>query len=373
MAVDPTAAMYSGGAPSGYDDEMLKRLQKQMAGMPDAGSGGMTGKTPGPTAQSTSGTVGTQMPSGQFPVNVPTAPAAPAPVRSEPLPQATATAAPKGDQTFLDWAGKTYGISKARGGGFSDLPQGTSLEQVIQRYNTDTGANAKYLGGPSGDRADFGEGQSDALTAGGQIWSDFGGRNGGGAPGGGAGVGGDVALGGGGGSPAYADGMSEAIQRLLKRGEAPITGDDPSIAAQFLPQRNALERGAQLARAAAAQRGAVTGTNIGGAGGALDAEVNSINEDVGAKSGELMGELVGRELAGRRGDVVNAIQFAQGEERLALQKQLQDIDAQLRQQGLDLQGRSLNNQNAQFYDTMGYNAGRDEYLFNQLYGQGLGA
>lgn len=109
-----------------------------------------------------------------------------------------------GDKAWLDWINATYGKSSSRGTGFSDLPKGVSLEQAIGRFNQETGAGAKYIGGPSGDRVDFGQGVTDALTAGGQLWSDYGAmsgqpREGASAPGGGGG-GGYGGYGGGGGS-----------------------------------------------------------------------------------------------------------------------------------------------------------------------------
>ena len=109
--------------------------------------------------------------------------------------QAAAPAAAGGsDKGWLDWINSAYGQSASRGTGFADLPQGVSLEQAIGRYNQETGAGAKYIGGPSGDRVDFGQGVTDALTAGGQLWSDYGAmsgqpRQGASAPSGGGGGG----------------------------------------------------------------------------------------------------------------------------------------------------------------------------------------
>lgn len=102
-------------------------------------------------------------------------------------------APPKAGTSWLDWIAQTYGTSKARGGGFADLPGGTSVEQAIQRFNQETGSNARYIGGASGDQVDFGQGATDVLTAGGQLWQNPYGLGsgpaapaGGGAPGGGA-------------------------------------------------------------------------------------------------------------------------------------------------------------------------------------------
>ena len=163
----------------------------------------------------------------------------------------------------------------------------------------------------------------------------------------------------------------DAIMRLLKRGEKPVTGED--VASQFDPVARQYDRGATRAREQSAERLAQQGLNQGGQGGPLDTEVQSINEHTTEAKGGLMAQLVGQEIAGRRADVANAIQFAQGEERNQLQMQLAQLDNELRRMGLDLQGKQLSQQNQQFYDTMGYNIGRDEYLFNQTAGQDIGA
>lgn len=161
------------------------------------------------------------------------------------------------------------------------------------------------------------------------------------------------------------DDVMSWIRRLLGRGEAPVSADDPAIKAQFDPIKGVMERGGQMARGAAAERQAFNGTNVAGGGGALDAEVNSINEGTQSKEGELMAGLVGDELKGRRADVANAINFAQGEEKMNLQRELAAIDAEIRKQ-------AMSNQNTQFYDNQAYNIGRDEYMFNQNYDNNLG-
>lgn len=107
------------------------------------------------------------------------------------------------NQGFLDWATKTFG---ADANSFVKIPPG-QLQQILQRYTAETGNQAKFMGGPSGDRVDFGQGVQDALTSSGQIWNDertgAGGPQGvrpGGAGGGSAGRGAPVAWGGGGGA-----------------------------------------------------------------------------------------------------------------------------------------------------------------------------
>lgn len=116
-------------------------------------------------------------------------------------PKAPPAAAPQAgqfannQQGFLDWATQKFGAGK-RGGGFVDIPPG-QLQQVAQQYAQATGNTANFLGGPSGDRIDFGQGAQDALTSGGSIWNPAGGN--GGAQGGS--VGGPVPWGGGGPFP----------------------------------------------------------------------------------------------------------------------------------------------------------------------------
>ena len=200
----------------------------------------------------------------------------------------------------------------------------------------------------------------------GATWTPAGGN--GPNPGGSSAGGGGGAGGAGGGSFGFSSSGSQfgsqdpaihaAIMRLLARGEKPVGEQD--IASQYGPASHALERGAQRTRMAAAERAAAGGGNQGGAGGgAFDANVNAINEGLGQQQGELAANLTGRELMARRGDVANALQFAQGEERTALQLQLSQIDSQLRRE-------QMGQQNQQFYDTMGYNMGRDEMLYNQI-------
>lgn len=109
------------------------------------------------------------------------------------LPEATRTSgggAPQAgqwsanNQGFLDWATKTYG---ADANSFVKLPQGQGFQDVLKRYTQETGNQATYQGGASGDKVDFGQGTRDALTSSGQIWRDE--RNdGGGGSGGGGGL-----------------------------------------------------------------------------------------------------------------------------------------------------------------------------------------
>mgnify|MGYP001611269443 CR=1 FL=1 len=164
------------------------------------------------------------------------------------------------------------------------------------------------------------------------------------------GGGGGAQQGGGGGSTLTAAGLKEfdptvrqAILELLQRGRTPVGTQD--VIGQYAPLARLMERNAQQTRGAAAERLAFQGVNRGGAGGPLDAEVNSINERLGEQQQGLMASLLGQEIQARRGDLTNALQFAQGSERMQLQLQLSQLDNELRRFG-------MGQQNRQFYDNL---------------------
>lgn len=154
--------------------------------------------------------------------------------------------------------------------------------------------------------------------------------------------------------------IRDAIYRLLEEGFKPVNPNSPDFQARYAPVSASLQRGAQRAKDAAAERLAFQGANIGGAGGALDAESNKIMENLALGEGQLTAQLVTDDLEAQREQVYNALQFAQGEERMALQAMLSQLDNELRRYGIDTQ-------NQQFYDDLGYRIGRDEYLFNSDY------
>jgi hypothetical protein len=110
------------------------------------------------------------------------------------------------NQGFLDWAtAKKVGEQQ---GSFIKIPP-AQLPALLQRYTQETGNQANFQGGPSGDRVDFGQGTQDALTSSGQIWNNE--STGAGGPGGSrpapsAGGGGPYAMSSGGGTPGYGPG-----------------------------------------------------------------------------------------------------------------------------------------------------------------------
>lgn len=263
------------------------------------------------------------------------------------------------DSFIADHPDYMTGVTSSHNGEYMNLPSGEGMD-AFQDYGPG-GKNKPQFGSKDYNYETGAKYSPQEAAAAEAKWaSEHPSSGAGGAPpsaGGGAG--------GGVGGGTQDDETMSWIRRLLGRGEAAIGADDPAIKAQFDPIKGVMERSGQMARGAAAERQAFTGTNVAGGGGALDAEVNSINEGTGAKEGELMAGLIGDELKGRRADVANAINFAQGEEKMNLQRELAAIDAEIRKQG-------LSQQNTQFYDNQAYNIGRDEYMFNQNYDNNLG-
>jgi hypothetical protein len=149
--------------------------------------------------------------------------------------------------------------------------------------------------------------------------------------------------------------VDDAITRLLGRGEAPVTR--ASVDDQYSPVAAVIQRNAERQQAQAAERATFQGTNIGGAGGSLDAEGQQINEAAGMQQGQLMASLITGELTQRRADVVNAINFAQGDQKMRLQAQLAALDRELERQ-------RLAQQNQQYYDDLGFRIGDREMYYN---------
>jgi hypothetical protein len=278
----------------------------------------------------------------------PTLPSAPAPGQyttpGTPAPTATPAPAPpsgNADRTWLDWIVKTYGPSKTRqgadAGAFADLPAGTSLEQVIQRFNQETGSQAKYMGGPSGDRVDFGNGVTDALTSQGQLWSDYGGRGGPGVPAGGGG--GGIGAGGGAGSGnAYTDQIRAMLMERIKRNQGPLNEQDSGITEAMNAARLEAGRTSDQERKDLAERAYASG-DLGGdtirQGVMQSAEKNAVG------LGSMRAKLIMQEYATRRAELSDDMQkaLASGDAQMAREAQvaLAQLDATVRREGYGIQ------------------------------------
>jgi hypothetical protein len=147
--------------------------------------------------------------------------------------------------------------------------------------------------------------------------------------------------------------IPDAIMRLLGRGEGGTGPKDPNIAGPTAAYRATVERQGRRNRNAMAERYAAEGLNPGGAGsGAFDSAVQSEGESEGIDVANYQGHLIVNEIAAKRQDVMNALQFAQGEEKLGLEQYLAQLNDAL-------QRAQMGQQNQQYYDNLTYNMGRD--------------
>lgn len=263
----------------------------------------------------------------------------------------------------------TQGASVSHGGEYLDLPGGESMDAY---RDFGPGGENHPTWGSSG--YDYGTGQKLSAQGSADAEAKWAAANGVGAGGGGMSqTAAPAAAPAAAGSPygRYSDQIYKMITDMMSKGSKPVTEQD--VAGQFGPISQQIDQGAKASRAAAAERLAAQGLNSGGSGGALDAEVNKINEGAGTDKANAMGGFVTQEMQARRQDIVNAISAAQGEDKTALQLQLAQMDQQIRQQqlalqdkGLGLQSTQIGNQNQQFYDQMGFNYGQANNNSNDL-------
>lgn len=134
--------------------------------------------------------------------------------------------------------------------------------------------------------------------------------------------------------------------QLLQRSQQSLAvdGSDPVIRAQTDAYAANRERTRRNYVSDEAERGGPYANMLG----TSRASAERAGQDVAGFQAELMG----RELAARREEIAQALMLMGGrlsdEERLALTRELGMIDANLRQQGIGLQGRGLDMQNDQF-------------------------
>lgn len=147
--------------------------------------------------------------------------------------------------------------------------------------------------------------------------------------------------------------MGDAIARLLGRGENGTNASDPNIAGPTAAFRAQSDAAVRQSRQALAERAAAEGANYGGAGsGYFDSGIQSQIEQGGRDVANHQGQLITQEIAAKRTDVVNALQFAQGQEKLALEQYLAQLNDQL-------QRAQMGQQNSQFYDNYGLRMAED--------------
>lgn len=108
--------------------------------------------------------------------------------------------------------------------------------------------------------------------------------------------------------------------------------------------------------------------------GALRGQERMASERAGQAAGGFEAELVGREIQARRGEIMQSLQMLSSilsdQERMALQRELAEMDAQLRRLGIETGARAdsarLGEQARQFDNQLGFQIGdREAYYNNQ--------
>ena len=183
------------------------------------------------------------------------------------------------------------------------------------------GGNIDIIGNFQGGQGNPGNMRNNWTPAGGNgpnpAGQGFGGASAG--PGGGPGAGGGVGL--------DAE-MRNQLLALMKRGSSPFDVNAPELQAQYLPQRTAIERQAQQAKMAAAER-----ANFEGSGN-LEGIQRSIGERAGEQSSQALGGVVGQEVQAKRQDLMGALQLANSigarEQAAQIQRELAQLESGFR-------------------------------------------
>lgn len=176
------------------------------------------------------------------------------------------------------------------------------------------------------------------------------------------------------------------VRKLLMDRMAQLKGtpsiDDPELAAQSGAYRRGTQRSMADERAMLAERAAQNGTLQGGqSSGGFDTALQGVQERGGEANAAYDADLVGNEIEYRRAAYNQlldmALQSGDSESARALTKELANLDAQLRREGM-AQSASQFNQGMDFDryrydDTRGYQLSRDaedDYRYRTLLGLG---
>lgn len=120
---------------------------------------------------------------------------------------------------------------------------------------------------------------------------------------------------------------------------ANVDPNNPAVQAQRHAFTRSNEQARSRARLAAAERNAARGT--AGAGG-FDAELSAIEQGAGDRSVNFEGQLLTQQLDTQRQNVLRGIEMANATGNAEMSRQLQErlgaLDAQLRREGMNLQG-----------------------------------
>jgi hypothetical protein len=155
-----------------------------------------------------------------------------------------------------------------------------------------------------------------------------------------------------------------------------IDRNDPNIRQQVDPYAAAQERARRNYESESAERLSARGMANSGV---MDQERRYAMETAGQNTGMFEAQLVGRELQNRRAEIQTALaqlmQMGESDKTRQLQRELAEIDRQLKQAGLDLQG-SLGHAELWLRDKLGTGALNVDMLRallqNNQFGQNLG-
>ncbi len=179
--------------------------------------------------------------------------------------------------------------------------------------------------------------------------------------------------------PGQQTSIAGAFQQALvnKLAPGPLTRNDPQVAPALAANRLSEQRGAERARQTLAEQAAASGTSNSGG---FNTQALGIEQDRAGREGQFAGNAMMQLGQQRSNDISNALAMASGllsdQERFGLQRELADLDAQLRREGLGVQ-QQLGQGDLALRGELGrggLNLGLlQQMLGNQQFGQNLGA
>jgi hypothetical protein len=187
---------------------------------------------------------------------------------------------------------------------------------------------------------DFGQGATDVLTSGGQLWSDYGAmsgpaRNGAsvGSPGGNIGAGGGGTAGGGGD---YQSQIRAMVMERLKQAGQPIDPNSGGVGEAMAGARLEADRASQMERKALAERRAASGDTSG----SLEQGIQQSSERNAVGLGSLRAKLIQQEYQTKRQQMQELLQLAtasgDAESARNVQMKLSELDAAIRREGMGI-------------------------------------
>lgn len=182
--------------------------------------------------------------------------------------------------------------------------------------------------------------------------------------------------------------FTQRLNALMNQDPNALTANDPRVRDQIAAADMGLTRASEQRQAQLAEQMATEGL---GDSGALQAGTERAMQDQGEASAVMRSQIMAQQLQAQRDQVMQALQLGgatlDAEKQRALAKQLASIDAAIRRQGLDVQSKlgqgqlnlgffnalnqaqqykqGLSQANQHFYDTLGWDMGKFQTMYNQ--------